>query len=146
MGTVTIDMADLMFGFTEGWYELQEDIGLRGSELNVRNRLRLGQIRPMRPIQGAIYLKLEVSNPVQHLPRPPPQDPVDLYADEVTLQVIEENRGASRRRRRRIIKDMWDQMLKKNPRAIEPYQETLSTLQRTHVDRMNQQVCLEFVP
>lgn len=140
LGTVTVDMADLSFGKTDGWYDFQENVDLRGPELSARNRLRLGQIRPMPPIKGAVYLEIEASNPVQHLPKPPPQEAIEIFEEEVTPQVMEENRGASKRRRRMIIKDMWERMLADDPRAVERYTETLKTLQETHTDRMNQQV------
>ena len=146
LGTVTVDMADLLFGVTEGWYDLQENVDLRGPEVCARNRLRLGQIRPMRPIQGAIYLEMEATNPVSHLPKPPPQDPIEIYEEEVMAQVMEENRGASRRRRKMIIKDMWDKLLSDNPRAIQEYKDQLSTLHGDHIQRMNLQVCVLFLP
>ena len=140
LGTVTVDLADLCFGMTEGWYDLQENVDLRGAQRCVRNRLRLGQIYPMRPIQGAIYLKMDANNPVAHLPRAPPQNPMDIFADEVMLEVMQENKGASSRRRKMIIKDMWDEMLNQNPHAIHPYKDTLATLQTNHIERMNAEV------
>lgn len=144
LGIVTVDMAALLFGVTAGWYELQENVDLRGPEVSARSRLRLGQIRPMQPIQGAIYLEMEATNPVSHLPKPPPQDPIEIYEEEVMAQVMEENRGASRRRRKMIIKDMWDKLLVDNPRAIEGYTEQVSTLHDDHIERMNNQVCTHF--
>jgi len=146
LGIVSIDMADLIFGVTEGWYDLQENFDLRGSEVSARSRLCLGEIRPMRPIQGALYLQMEASNPVQHLPKPPPKEPMEIYEEEVMAQVLDENRGANKRRRRMIIKDMWDEMLKNNPSAIQGYQKQLDLLLHSHVARMNHQVCFPFFP
>jgi hypothetical protein len=140
LGTVTLDMSDLQFGTTDGWYDLQENVDLRGAEVGARNRLRLGQIRPLRPIQGAVYLEIEATNPVSHLPKPPPEEAMMIFADEVMYKVMEENRGASSRRRLMIIKDMWQQMLADDPRKAEPYQEQLQAMKDTHIDRMNQQV------
>ena len=140
LGTVTLDMSDLCFGTTEGWYDLQDNVDLRGAEVSARNRLRLGQIRPMRPIQGAVYLEIQATNPVSHLPKPPPEDPMAIYADEVMVRVMEENRGASTRRRLMIIKDMWQRLIADDPRAAGPYQEQLQAMQESHVERMNQQV------
>jgi len=141
LGTVTLDMSDLVFGVTEGWYELQDNVDLRGNEVFAKNRLRLGKIYPMRPIQGAVYIEMEVTNPVQHLPKPPPLEPMDIFEDEVMAKVMQENRGANKKRRRLIIKDMWDRMLEDNPRAAQTYEEEHASLISSHVERMNDQVC-----
>lgn len=141
LGTVTIDMSDLVFGVTQGWYDLQDNVDLRGSEVFAKNRLRLGKIYPMRAIQGSIYIEMQATNPVQHLPKPPPQEPISIFEDEVMVQVIQENRGASKKRRRLIVKEMWDRMLADNPNAAERYQQEHSSLIASHVERMNEQVC-----
>ena len=145
LGAITIDMSDLVFGVTEGWYALEDNVDLRGDEVSAKARLRLGEIRPMRPIQGEVYLKLQVTNPVSHLPAPPPKTAAEIYEQEVMAQVIEENRGASSKRRKMIITDMWDRMLADQPRAMEPYTKTLEALQKSHVDRMNEQLLMSCV-
>lgn len=51
MGVVELDLGDLPFGVTQAWFPLKDSRKWRGPELNPRNRLRLGHIRPMAPIQ-----------------------------------------------------------------------------------------------
>eukprot|EP00961_Rhodomonas_salina_P204533 2759857-Rhodomonas_salina.1 len=164
MGVVELDLGDLPFGVTQAWFPLKDSRKWRGPELNPRNRLRLGHIRPMAPIQrrhalcpllagvvvctqsavpgadvpaplapqGELYLTMTATNPVMHLPAPPPKSGKELFSRERVGEVLERSRGLGKRRRGVVLEQMWAELERDERAAAAAYEGRAAELNAEH--------------